>query len=120
MKYPINHNDDGNFELPNDELNEIENVIRCILTTIPGQHPRLPDFGNHALPIIFGNPGQGIENHISGFVRYDIERWEPRVKVYGISTVFDYEKACYVVNIEWNLKGAGGVARQLSQALSGG
>lgn len=118
--YPMEHSEDGNFTAPGNDEAEVETVIRVILDTIPGQHPRLPEFGNHAIPLLFENPGPGCEAQISGFLKHDIERWEPRVKVLGVDSVFDYNKALYHVTVTWIIPGSGRTsARQISIALGG-
>lgn len=102
MLYPLNHIGDGAFAYPVNELDEIASVIRCILTTVPGEHPRLPDFGNHAALVVFRNPGPGLETIIAGLVKNDIEDWEPRVKIEEVLAKYDYDQALYRVHVLWN------------------
>ena len=120
MMYELEHRGDGNFRLPANEMEEIGTVVKCILTTVPGQHPRLPEFGNHSMPVVFDNPGDEMEDQIEGFLKYDIERWEPRVKIGNVNTTFDYDRGKYIADIPWTVPGRGiEVARRISQAIGG-
>ncbi|MDI3548120.1 MAG: Baseplate wedge protein gp25 [Halanaerobiales bacterium] len=107
MQYPLVHMGDGAFAYPVNEIDEIASVIRCILTTIPGEHPRLPDFGNHAALVVFRNPVPGLESTITGLVKRDIEGWEPRAKVEEVTAVYDYDQAMYRVQVLWSAPGSG-------------
>jgi len=121
MQYPLSHSLDGGFAYSPNVVDECESNIRCILTTLPGQHERYPTYGNHAAQLVFDNPVPGLENQVAGWLKYDIERWEPRVKVVKVISTFDYERAVYRVIIEWIVPGYGGMmGRQLSAELGGG
>lgn len=107
MQYPITHRGDGAFLYPLLLADEIESAIRCILTTLPGEHPRLPDFGNHAALTVFRNPGGGLETVIAGLVKWDIETWEPRARVEDVSVAYNDEEAAYRVKILWSTPDSG-------------
>lgn len=120
MLYPLEHRGDGAFAYPATEVNEIGTVIRCILTTIPGEHPRLPDFGNHAALVVFRNPGPGLEVMIAGLIKRDIETWEPRARVEDVQATYDYDQALYQVRVLWSAPEAGIRDRQEVLATVGG
>ncbi|MGE5551527.1 MAG: GPW/gp25 family protein [Bacteroidota bacterium] len=104
MLFPLLHNGDGAFAWPATEIEEIAATIRVILTVIPGQHQRLPDFGNHAALLLFRNPGPGLEERISALIKFDIETWEPRAQVDSVVSVYDDTTASYYVEITWSPK----------------
>jgi phage baseplate assembly protein W len=119
--YPLQHRGDGAFQYPADVAEEIAAAIRVILTTLPGEHPRLPEFGNHAVLVVFRNPGPKLEAMIAGLVKYDIERWEPRAKVEEVTVTYDYESATYRVRILWSAPDVGlREARATEITLGGG
>ncbi|WP_162991151.1 GPW/gp25 family protein [Biomaibacter acetigenes] len=102
MLYPLQHRGDGAFQYPANVVEEIAAAIRVILTTIPGEHQRIPEFGNYAALLVFNNPGPDLEATISGLVKYDIENWEPRAKVEEVTTTYDYDSSSYRVKIIWS------------------
>ncbi len=105
MLYPLQHRGDGAFQYPADVVEEIAAAIRVILTTIPGEHPRLPEFGNHAALVVFRNPGPDLEAMIAmiaGLIKYDVENWEPRAKVEEVTATYDYDSSSYRVKIIWS------------------
>lgn len=120
MLYPLQHRGDGAFRYPEGVEDEIASAIRVILTTLPGEHPRLPDFGNHAALVVFRNPGPNLEATIAGLVKYDIERWEPRAKVEEVTATYDYEKALYRVRIVWSAPEIGLWETRETEATLGG
>ncbi|HHY67837.1 MAG TPA: GPW/gp25 family protein [Alicyclobacillus sp.] len=107
MLYPLQHRDDGAFRPPTDVIEEIDTAIRVIMTTLPGEHPRLPDFGNHAALLVFRNPGPKLEAMIAGLVKYDIKRWEPRAKVDEVDVTYNYKDASYQIRILWSAPASG-------------
>lgn len=102
MQYPLIHRGDGAFLYSLAQADEIEAAIRCIMTVLPGEHPRLPEFGNHAALTVFRNPGGGLEAVIAGLVKWDIETWEPRARVEDVSVTYSHEEAAYRVKILWS------------------
>lgn len=102
MLFPLQHRGDGDYLYAWDVLEEIAASILVILTTVPGEHPRLPDFGNHAALFVFRNPGTRLESLIEGTVKDDIERWEPRAKVEEVKATYNYDDASYTVSIYWS------------------
>lgn len=121
MLYPLNHIGDGAFAYSANEIDEIASVIRCILTIVPGEHPRLPHFGNHAALVVFKNPGPGLEAIIAGLVKRDIEDWEPRAKVEDVTAIYDYDQALYRVRVLWSAPQVGmRDAQEIVTTLGGG
>lgn len=116
MLYLLEHKGDGAFTYPANEIEEIATVIRCILTVIPGEHQRFPDFGNHAALVVFRNPGPGLEDVIAGMVKRDIETWEPRARVEDTQVTYDYNQALYRVHILWSAPEAG--IREVRETLA--
>lgn len=121
MLYPLQHRGDGAFFYAGDVLEEIAASILVILTTVPGEHPRLPDFGNHAALFVFRNPGVRLERLIKGTIKDDIERWEPRAKVEEVKATYNYDDASYTVSIYWSAPAQGLISPTETQiVISGG
>jgi uncharacterized protein len=68
---------------------EIEEAIRLILGTAPGERPMRPEFGCGIHEYVFA-PGDGATaGRIAQQVREALERWEPRIAVDEVVVAFD-------------------------------
>ncbi|WP_018681886.1 GPW/gp25 family protein [Actinokineospora enzanensis] len=68
---------------------EIEQAIRLILGTAPGERPMRPEFGCGIHEFVFA-PSDGATAGRIGFeVRAALERWEPRIEVTDVVVAFD-------------------------------
>jgi hypothetical protein len=65
-------------------LDDINQCIAIIMTTIPGEDPFRPTFGCNIFSYI-DKPTPFVEASIAGIVTNAIQTWEPRVKVLSIS-----------------------------------
>ncbi|MER0242007.1 GPW/gp25 family protein [Streptomyces sp. HSW2009] len=72
---------------------EIEEAIRLVLGTAPGERPMRPEFGCGIHDYVFA-PGDGATaGRIAGQVREALERWEPRITVGEVRVAFDSVQA---------------------------
>ena len=68
---------------------EIEEAIRLVLGTAPGERPMRPEFGCGIHDYVFA-PGDGATaGLIAQEVRVALERWEPRIEVNDVAIAFD-------------------------------
>lgn len=68
---------------------EIEEAIRLVLGTAPGERPMRPAFGCGIHDYVFA-PGDGATaGRIAYEVRAALERWEPRIDVTDVVIAFD-------------------------------
>ncbi|WP_206505750.1 GPW/gp25 family protein [Streptomyces chrestomyceticus] len=63
---------------------EIEQAIRLVLRTVPGERPMRPDFGCGAYALVFGPLDGATAGRIAYDVRTSLERWEPRIEVLSV------------------------------------
>jgi phage baseplate assembly protein W len=68
---------------------EIEDAIRVILGTIPGERPMRPEFGSRIHDYVFGSADASTANAIGAEVRSALGRWEPRIDVEDVVVTFD-------------------------------
>ncbi|MEV5508648.1 GPW/gp25 family protein [Streptomyces orinoci] len=68
---------------------EIEQAIRLILTTVPGERPMRPDFGCEAYALVFDPIDGATAGRVSYDVRTALERWEPRIEVIAVEAHTD-------------------------------
>jgi uncharacterized protein len=86
---------------------EIEEAIRLILGTAPGERPMRPEFGCRIHDLVFGPANASTAGEIAYEVRSALERWEPRVDVVDVRVSFDRADAATVyVDLVYSLRGA--------------
>lgn len=68
---------------------EIEESIRLILSTAPGERPMRPDFGCAIHDFVFAPADAATAGQIAFEVRAALDRWEPRVDVLEVRVEFD-------------------------------
>lgn len=66
---------------------DVEQAIRLILGTEPGERPMRPEFGCAIRDRIFGSFDASSSGAIAHEVRRALERWEPRIVVRDVSVV---------------------------------
>jgi phage baseplate assembly protein W len=78
--FPLGTDATGRVALVTRE-SEIEQSIRLILGTAPGERPMRPEFGCGIHDYVFAGFDGDVAGRISGEVRASLERWEPRIEV---------------------------------------
>lgn len=68
---------------------EIDQSIRIILGTSPGERPMRPEFGCRIHEHVFGPANGATAGQIAYAVREALERWEPRIVLGEIGVSFD-------------------------------
>ena len=70
-------------------VREVEESIRLILGTAPGERPMRPEFGCRIHDHVFGTPDAGTAGQIEYEVRASLARWEPRIDVHDVTVTSD-------------------------------
>jgi uncharacterized protein len=84
---------------------ELEQAIRLILMTYPGERPMRPAFGSRLRDFVFD--GATVENAaaIEGVVQEALRRWEPRVDVTDVEVTPDHEDVAMLhIDIRYTVK----------------
>lgn len=68
---------------------EIEESIRLILSTSPGERPMRPEFGCALHDYVFAPADAGTAGQLAYEVRLALDRWEPRITVADVTVRFD-------------------------------
>ncbi|GAA1948870.1 GPW/gp25 family protein [Amycolatopsis minnesotensis] len=68
---------------------EIEESIRLILGTAPGERPMRPEFGCGAHDYVFAPADAATASQIAYAVRAALERWEPRIELDQVAVAYD-------------------------------
>ncbi len=72
-------------------LREIEESIRLILGTAPGERPMRPEFGCRIHDEVFSGADAATAGRIASDVRLALRRWEPRIDVDDVTVTVDAE-----------------------------
>jgi len=86
--FPLRTNSRGGIALVRREQ-ELEEAMRLILATYPGERPMRPEFGSRVRDWVFrGSDTESIAG-LSLEVRTSILRWEPRVEIKNVRVTKD-------------------------------
>jgi Bacteriophage baseplate protein W len=72
---------------------EIEEAIRLVLGTSPGERPMRPEFGCRIHDFVFASADGATASLVGGEVRRALGRWEPRIDVEDVAVSFDANDA---------------------------
>ncbi|HET9521403.1 MAG TPA: GPW/gp25 family protein [Candidatus Limnocylindrales bacterium] len=86
--FPLRTDATGSIALVSRER-EIEEAIRLILGTSPGERPMRPEFGCRIHDFVFGMADGTTANEVAVEVRRSLARWEPRIDVDDVIISFD-------------------------------
>jgi len=85
---------------------EVEQSIRLILMTAPGERPMRPEFGCAVHDYVFAPADASTAGDVAYAVRVAINRWEPRVDLGDVTVRFDaVDRGVLYVDIEYSLRG---------------
>jgi phage baseplate assembly protein W len=86
--FPLRTDATGGIALVSRER-EIEEAIRLILGTSPGERPMRPEFGCRIHEYVFGSADGATANAIAGEVKEALRRWEARIEVDDVVVTID-------------------------------
>jgi phage baseplate assembly protein W len=90
--FPLRTDATGGIALVSRER-EIEEAIRLILGTSPGERPMRPEFGCKINEYVFASADGGTASNIGAEVKAALRRWEPRIDVEDVVVSFDARDA---------------------------
>jgi hypothetical protein len=86
--FPVRADAAGNIALVTGER-EIDQAVRLILGTAPGERPMRPEFGCAIHHQVFGIANPATAGQIAADVRSALNRWEPRIRVDEVRVDFE-------------------------------
>jgi phage baseplate assembly protein W len=89
--YPIRTDATGSIALASQDQ-ELEESIRLILGTAPGERPMRPEFGCGIHDYVFAPADATTAGRVAYEVRRSLQRWEPRIEVTDVETVPSYDQ----------------------------
>jgi phage baseplate assembly protein W len=84
LAFPLQLNPRGEIALASGER-DIEQSIRIILGTRPGERRMRPEFGCRAQELIFAPRDAATEGLLVEYVEQALGRWEPRINVQSVN-----------------------------------
>ena len=86
--FPLRTDPTGRIALVSRER-EIEESIRLVLATAPGERPMRPEFGCAVHDYVFAPADASTAGDIAYVVRVALEQWEPRIDLQDVIVRFD-------------------------------
>ncbi len=102
--FPLRTDATGGIALVSRER-EIEEAIRLILGTSPGERTMRPEFGCRIHEYVFSSADGTTASAISAEVRAALRRWEPRIDVEDVLVSFDARDATVMyIDIRYSIR----------------
>jgi hypothetical protein len=83
LSFPLQADQRGVLALAHG-VNDIEQAIRLILGTAPGERPMRPEFGCAVHDFVFDAIDAELIGHIDTAIHTALRRWEPRIEVVSL------------------------------------
>ena len=85
---------------------ELEQAMRLILATYPGERPLRPMFGSRIRDFVFREVTEEMMAEIASEVQRSLLRWEPRVNVPVVVVTQDqFEPSLVFIDVQYVIKG---------------
>ena len=84
LAFPLGVDDRGRIALARGEI-DVDQAIRIILSTAPGERPMRPEFGCAVHDCVFERIEADTLARIDQAVRVALDRWEPRIAIEDIA-----------------------------------
>lgn len=79
----------------------IEQSVKTILSTYPGERYMLPEFGSRLKEYLFEQMDIGTTDLMEAEIENALERWEPRITTTGIDVVESVDNQSYNITIKY-------------------
>jgi phage baseplate assembly protein W len=102
--FPLQISQQGGFALAKG-INDIEQSIRIVLGTAPGERMMRPEFGCRIHELVFAPDNASTRKLVSYFVEEALKRWEPRIEVKEVESSSDpAQDGALMVQIKYQVK----------------
>lgn len=104
VAFPLQFNPRGQIALAAGER-DIEQAIRLILSTMPGERVMRPNFGCRAWELMFASVNSETGSLMSHYVSDALRFWEPRIEVNEVEAYSDpADDGALLVEIQYTIK----------------
>src|SRR3954462_8575102 len=105
IAYPLRTDASGGLALVTRER-EVEEAIRLVLGTSPGERPMRPEFGSRIAEHVFGPANAATAGQLAYEVRVALERGEPRIDVDDVEVGFDeVDAGVLYLDVRYRIRG---------------
>lgn len=102
--FPIRTDANGGIALVSSER-EIQEAIRLIVSTSPGERPMRPDFGCRIHEYVFAPADSTTAAAMSAAVTDALTRWEHRIDVENVDVLFaNNDPTIFYIDIQYRMK----------------
>ncbi|MDT0461221.1 GPW/gp25 family protein [Streptomyces sp. DSM 41527] len=103
--FPLRTDAAGGIALARRER-EIEESIRLVLATAPGERPMRPEFGCAVHDMVFAPVNEATAGRIRYEVRSSLDRWEPRIEVQDVEvTPAPDDPSVLFIDVRYSVRG---------------
>jgi phage baseplate assembly protein W len=103
--FPIQLTASGGIAMVSRER-ELEEAMRIVLLTYPGERPMRPEFGSRVRDFVFRSVDEEMCTLLAYEVKKALQRWEPRVDILKVTAVPDPDRPELVyVDVQYAIKG---------------
>ena len=102
-KFPPRLDSRGRIELVHQEQ-DVEEAVRMILLTRPGERPMRPEFGCRIHELVFDPSNHATAGLAKRYVHEALMRWEPRIQVLDVGAMPDRRNPeRLIINVSYKL-----------------
>lgn len=102
--FPMRISPTGGIALVSGER-EIEEAMRLVLATAPGERPMRPEFGCAIHDMVFAPVNEATAGRIQHEVFVSLDRWEPRIEVEDVEVSAGDEPAVLFIDVRYSIRG---------------
>jgi phage baseplate assembly protein W len=104
LTFPLQINQQGGLALARG-VTDIEQAIRIILETMPGERIMRPEFGSRVHELAFAPDNASTRRLAAYYVQEALDRWEPRIKVIEVEATADPGRpGALLIEIQYRVK----------------
>ncbi|KIF75165.1 baseplate protein [Streptomyces sp. 150FB] len=86
-------------------VREVEEAMRLVLATAPGERPMRPEFGCGIHDMVFAPINEATAGRIQHEVRTSLDRWEPRIEVEDVEVSTGDEQGVLFIDVRYSIRG---------------
>ncbi|GAA2065478.1 GPW/gp25 family protein [Streptomyces cheonanensis] len=102
--FPLRISPTGGIALVGGEQ-EVEEAIRLVLATAPGERPMRPEFGCAIHDLVFAPVNEQTTGRIQHEVYTSLDRWEPRIEVNDVEVTVGEDRSVLYIDIRYAIRG---------------
>ena len=106
LDFKLTINNKGTIEeVTNNDV--IKQSIKTILSTIPGERVRLPEFGSNLINTLFEPIDQFTTDEVETSIEEALENFENRITIRSIRAIPNYSDNYYDITIDYFIRSTG-------------